>query len=136
LNVLRSRTHFQLYRGRQFSYSCFEPQNSFSAITSASGPVFIFCATRLVFGDTEGVRSYFHVLRARTRFRRYRWRRVPYSCFARRDTFIVVPRAPGSVFMFCALGLVFNGTEGVRSRFHVLRCRDRFQRCRVCRVPF
>jgi Reverse transcriptase (RNA-dependent DNA polymerase) len=28
-------------------------------------------------------------------------------------------RASVLIFMFCALGLVFDGTEGVRSRFHI-----------------
>jgi hypothetical protein len=38
--------------------------------------------------------------------------------------------------MFCAHGLVFCGTEGVGSRFHVLRARTSFQRYRGRRVPF
>jgi hypothetical protein len=32
-----------------------------------------------VFGISEGVGSRFHVLPSRTRFRRYRWHRVPFS---------------------------------------------------------
>jgi hypothetical protein len=36
-------------------------------------------APGLVLGGTEGVRSRFHVLRSRTRFRRYRGCRVPSS---------------------------------------------------------
>jgi hypothetical protein len=42
----------------------------------------MFGAPELFFSGTDGVRSYFHVLRPRTRFRRYRGRRVPFSCFA------------------------------------------------------
>jgi hypothetical protein len=34
----------------------------------------------------------------------------------------------GLVFMFCALGLVFGGTDGIRSHFYVLRSRARFRR--------
>jgi hypothetical protein len=45
----------------------------------------MFCATGLVFGGTVDVWSRFNVLRARTRFRRYRGRRVTFSYFARSD---------------------------------------------------
>jgi hypothetical protein len=38
--------------------------------------------------------------------------------------------------MFCAPELVFGCTDGVRSRFHVLRPRTRFQRNRGRRVQF
>jgi hypothetical protein len=44
---------------------------------------------------------------------------VPFSCFVRPDSFSTVPGALGPVFMFCAPGLMFGGTEGVESRFHV-----------------
>jgi hypothetical protein len=37
--------------------------------------------------------------------------------------------------MFCAPELVFDGTEGVESRFHVLRSRTRFQRYRGRPIP-
>jgi hypothetical protein len=134
--VLRSPIRFQSCRVRWLSYSCFAHPDSFSAVSRASGPIFMFCATRLVFDGTEGVMSRFHVLRAQTRFRRYRGRRFSFSCFARPDMFLAVPRALGPVFMFCATELIFGGTEGVGSRFHVLCSRTRFRRCRVCRVPF
>jgi hypothetical protein len=75
---------------------------------------FMFCAPGLIFGGTEGVGSRFHVLRARTHFRRYRGRPIP----------------------FCAPGLVFGGAEGVGSRFHVLRSRTCFRGHVGCRVPF
>jgi hypothetical protein len=101
-----------------------------------SGPVFKFCAHRLVFVGTEGVGSRFHVLRARARFKRYRGCRVPFSNFALHDSLSAVPWASVPVFMFCAPGLVFGCTEGVRSRFHVLRTRTRLRPYRVCRVPF
>jgi hypothetical protein len=109
---------------------------SFSAVPRASGLVFMFCAPRLIFGGTEGVGSCFHVLRARTHFRRYRGRRVPFSCLALSESFLAVPRASAPVFMFCAPALVFSGTEGVWSRFNVLRTRTRFRRYRGCRLPF
>jgi hypothetical protein len=77
------------------------------------------CALGLVFGGSEGVGSRFHVLRPRTRFRRYRGRLVLFSCFARSDSFSTVPRASDPVFMFCTPELVFGGNDGVGSRFHV-----------------
>jgi hypothetical protein len=115
--VLRVRTHFSVF-------------------SRASGPVFMFCASELIFGGTEGVGSRFNVLRARTRFRRYRGPRVKFSCFVRLDSFSTVQRASGPVFMFCAPGLVFVGTESVASRFHVLRARIHFWRYRGRRFPF
>jgi hypothetical protein len=81
-HVLRNRTHFWRYRERRLPFSCFALPDSFSAVSRASGPDFMFCAPGLVFGDIEGVGSYFHVLRSQTRFRRYRGRRLPFSCFA------------------------------------------------------
>jgi hypothetical protein len=135
-HVLRARTRFRRYRGRRDPFPCFARPDSVSAVPRASGPVFMYCAPRLVFGGTEGVRSYFHVLRSRTRFRRCRGRRVPFSCFALPDSFSAVRSASGPVFMFCAPGLIFDGAECVESRFHVLRSRTHFRRCRVRRVPF
>jgi hypothetical protein len=146
-HVLRVRNHFRRYRGRRvpFSYfalpdsfsavptasgpiSCFAGPKSFSAVPRASGLVFLFCAPGLVFSGVECVGSLFHVLRSRNHFRRYRGSQVQFSCFARPDSFSTVPRASGPVLMFCALGLVFNGTKGVGSRFHVLRAHTRLRR--------
>jgi hypothetical protein len=127
-DVSRSRTSFRRYRGRRVPFSCLARSGSFSAVTRATGPVFLFCAPGHIFGGNEGVRSRFHVLRARTRFRRYRGSRVPFSCFARPDSFSGVTRLSGPVFMFYAPGLIFGGNEGVRSLFHVLRARMRFRR--------
>jgi hypothetical protein len=155
-HVLHNRTRFRRYRGRRVPFSCFAHPDSFSAVQRASCPVFMFCAPGLVFGDieafvsrfhvlhartrfcggTEGVRSRFHILRVRTRLRRYRGGRVPFSSFARQESFSAVPRASGPVFMFCALGLIFGDTESVGSRFHVLRARTYFRRYRGRRVPF
>jgi hypothetical protein len=96
----------------------------------------MFCAPRIVFGGTEGVGSRFHVLPSETHFRRYRGRRVPFSCFAFPDSFSAVPRDSGLVFKFCGPGLVFIGTEGVGSRFHILSSRTRFRRYRGPRILF
>jgi hypothetical protein len=96
----------------------------------------MFSAPGLVFGGTESVGCRFHVLCARTRFWRYRGLRVTFSCFARPKSFSAVSRATGPVFIFCATGLVFGGTEGVGSRFNVLWVRNHFRRYRGRRVPF
>jgi hypothetical protein len=144
-HVLRARTRFRRYRGRQIPFSCFTLPDSFSAVPRASLTVFKFSAPENVFGGTDCVGSRFHFLRARTSFRRYRGRPVPFSCISRRDSFsyfarpdsyAAVPRASGLVFMFCAPVLLFGGTEGIRSRFHVLRSRTRFRRYRGRRVQF
>jgi hypothetical protein len=154
-HVLRSRTHFRWYRVRRVSFSsfafglifggtkgvrsrfsCFPLPDTSSAVPSASGPFFMFCATGHIFGGTEGVVSRLHVLRSPTHFRRYRGRRVPFSCFAFPDSFSAVPRASGPIFMSCAHVLVFIGIEGVRSRFLVLLSQTHFRRCRVRRVLF
>jgi hypothetical protein len=135
-HVLRNCTHFRRYRGRHVSFSCFALPDFFSALPRASGPFFIFCAPVHVFDGTEGFGSLYHVLRSRTSFRRYRGLRVPLSCFARLYSFSAVPRASGPVFMFCAPELVFGGTEGVRSLFHVLRSRNHFRRYHGSQVPF
>jgi hypothetical protein len=118
-HVLHAHTHFRRYRGRRFPFSCFVRPDSFSMVPRASAPVFMFCASGLVIGNTEGVGSRFHVLRARTHFRRYQGRPVPFSYFALPSSFSAVPRASGPVFMFCTPGLIFDGTERVRSRFYV-----------------
>jgi hypothetical protein len=96
----------------------------------------MFRAPRLIFGGTGGLGSHFLVLRARTRFRRYQGRRVPFprfwlpdifsaeprasgqfSFYALPDSFLAVRGASGIVFLFCAPGLIFGGTEGVGSVF-------------------
>jgi hypothetical protein len=134
--VLRSRTNFLLYRRRRFPFSCFALSDPFWAVPMASGPIFMFCAPRRIFGGTKGVGSRFHVLRSRTRFRLYRLCRVQFSCFALPDPFSAIPTASGPVIMLCAPGTVLDCTEGVRSRFHVLRSKTRFRRFRARRVPF
>jgi hypothetical protein len=101
-HFLRSRTRFLQYRGRRVPFTCFALPESFSTVTRAWGPIFMFCVPTLIFCGTEDVGSRFHVLRARTYFLRYRGRRVPFSCFARPNSFSAVPRASGPVFIFFA----------------------------------
>jgi hypothetical protein len=153
--VLHSRTRFGRYRGRGVLFSCFALLDSFSAIMRALCHVFMFCAPEPVLGDIVGVESNFHVLRSQTRFgpyrghrglflclrfrthfRQYRGRQVPFSRFALPDLFSMVPRASGPIFMFCAFGLVSDGTEGDGSRFHVLHSRNRFCWYRGRQVSF
>jgi hypothetical protein len=158
-HVLRSRIRFRRYRGRRHPFACFALSDPFWAVPRASGPNFMFCAPRLIFGGIEGAGSRFHILCSGTRFGQYRWRRVTFSSFALPDSFSTVPRGSGSffhflcsrslfgryrgrrvsfssfalpdsfltesrvsgpIYMFCAPGLVFDGIEGVGSRFHVL----------------
>jgi hypothetical protein len=73
---------------------------------------------------------------SRTRFQRYRVRRDSFSHFAFPVSFWAVPRVPGPVFMFCASVPVFNGIEGARFSFHVLRSRTHFRRYRGRRISF
>jgi hypothetical protein len=136
IHVLCSRTHFRRNGRRRVQLSCFALPDSLSAVPRASGPVFIFYALGPVFGGTEGVGSSFHVLRSLTHFQRYRRCRVSFSCFALPNSFSAVSRAPSPVFMFCAPKLVFSGTEGVGSRFHILCSPARFGRYRGHRVLF
>jgi hypothetical protein len=132
-HVMRSLTRFQRYRGCRVPFSCFACPNSFSMVPR---PIFMFAYPGHVFGRTEGVGSFFHVLHSRTHFRRYRGRRVLFSCFALPNSFSTVPRASGPFFMFCAPGIIFGGIEGVMSHFHVLRFRTHFRRYRGHQVPF
>jgi hypothetical protein len=125
-HVLRACTLFLLYRGSQIPFSCFARPDSFSAVPRVSGPVYMFCAPGPVFGGNSGVGSRFHVLRARTHFLRKLGRRVPFSCFARPHLFSALPRASGSIFMFCAPRFVFGLIEGVGSHFHLFARPDSF----------
>jgi hypothetical protein len=84
-HILRSRTPFGRYRGRRVPFPCFALPKSFGVVPRATGPVFMVCAPRLNFSGTEGPMSRFHVLRSRTRFRRNRGHRVPFTCFALPD---------------------------------------------------
>jgi hypothetical protein len=152
---LRVRSHFRWYRGHRVSFSClhskarfpryggrrarflvFALPDSFSAVPRASCPVFMFCAPELIFIGTEGVGSRFHVLSSQTHFRQCRVRLVPFSYFARPDSFSAVPRASDLVFMFSAPGHVLGSAEGVGFRFHVLRSMTRFRWYRGHRVLF
>jgi hypothetical protein len=149
-------THFWRYRECQVPFSCLAHLDSFSAVLRASGPVFMFRAPEHIFNGTVGVRSIFHLLCCRTNFRRYRERRVLFSWFALLDSFSVVPRvlgpvlhvlssrnsfsvvlrASGAVFMFCAPEFIFDGTVGIMSLFHVLRSQTHFHWYRGPRVSY
>jgi hypothetical protein len=86
-HIFLSRTCFRRYQGCQDPFSCFALSDSFSSVPRASGPVFMFCAPGLVFSGAECVGSRFHVLHARTRFRRCRGCWDPFSYFALPDSF-------------------------------------------------
>jgi hypothetical protein len=120
-HVLRSQIHVRGYRERRVPFSYLAHPDSLSAVPKVSGSVFIFRAPEHIFGGTVGVRSFFHVFRPRTRFRRYQRHRDQLSNFALPDSFSAATRASCLVFMFCTVGLVFGGTEGAKSRFHNLR---------------
>jgi hypothetical protein len=135
-HVLRARTHFRWHRGRRVPFSCFALPFSFSAVPTASGPILMFCAPGLVFGGTEGIGFHFHILRSRNHCSSVRRASGSFSCFALPDSFSAVPKASGPFFMFCALGLIFNCTRGVGSRFHVLLSRTLFRLYRGRRIPF
>jgi hypothetical protein len=76
-HVLRCRIRLGRYRARLVPFSCFTLPDSFSKVPRALGRVFMFCAPRLFFDGREDVGSGGHVLRSRTYFWWYRWRRVP-----------------------------------------------------------
>jgi hypothetical protein len=115
--VFPARTHFRRYRGCPIPFSCFARPDSFSAVSRASGTVFMFCLPGIIFDGTEGVSYRFHVFRSEICFRRYRGRRVLFSCFTLPDIFSSV-------------------TEGVASRFHVFLSRICLRWYRGRRVPF
>jgi hypothetical protein len=140
-HILPAQTRFRRYRVRRVSFSYFARPDSFSLVPRASRPIFMFCAPGLIFGSRfhilpavlifggdEYIGSHFHVLFSRTHFRRCGARQVPFSCFARPDSFSTVPRASRPFFLFCAPGLHFGGIEGVGSLFHVWRSRTHFRR--------
>jgi hypothetical protein len=111
-HVLRSHTCFGWYQERQVPFSCFALPDSFWAVPRALGIVLLFCAPGPHLGGIEGAGSRFHVLRSRNRLGWYRGLQVPFSWFVLLDSILAESRALGPVFMFCAPGLVFCGTEG------------------------
>jgi hypothetical protein len=123
-HIFRARTFFWGYRRRRVPLFC-APEIIFGG-TDSVGSLFMFCDPGFIFDGTEGVGSRFHVLRSKTHFRRYRGRRFPFSYFALPVSFSVEPWASRPVFMFCAPRLVFGGTEGVGTRFHVFRAPNSF----------
>jgi hypothetical protein len=120
---LHSWSLFRRYRGRQVLFSCFGLPDSFSTVAMTLGPIGIFCAPGYVFGGNKGAGYRFQVLRSRTHFGLYRGCRGSISCFDVPDTFWAVSRPLGLVFKFCLPGHIFDGTEGVGARCHILRSR-------------
>jgi hypothetical protein len=96
----------------------------------------MFCAPGLIFGGTEGVGSSFHVLRSLTRFRRYRERRVPFSHFARPDSFSTVPRVSGPLLFFCAPAHISAVRRASGLDFIFCASETHFRRYLGCRFPF
>jgi hypothetical protein len=135
VHVLHPLTCFRRYRGRQVPVSGLALPDSFSAVPRASAPVFMFCAPEHVFGGTEGVGSRFHVCSPSHVFSGTEGVGSRFNVCAP-DSFSVVPRASGPIFMFHAPGNVFEGSEGFGSRFHVLRSRTHFRWSRGRWVPF
>jgi hypothetical protein len=144
-HVLRARTRFRWYRFhvlrartrfRWFRFHVLRIRTHFRWYRWASGPVFMFGAPELIFGDTEGVGFVFHISRSRTHCPRYRGRRVLFSSFARSDSFSTESRASCRVFMFCAPGLIYSDTQAVGSGFHVSRSWTHFRWYRGRRLPF
>jgi hypothetical protein len=135
-HVLRARTHFRRCRGSPVPFTCFACLNSFSAVPRASGPVFKFCSSELVFGGTDDVESRFHVLRSRTRFWRYGGRRLLFSCFAPLDSFSAVLSSSGPVFMFCAPNSFSTVPTTSGPVIIFLRSWTRFRRCGGRQVLF
>jgi hypothetical protein len=87
---------------------------------------FMFCTPLLVFADTEGVGSRLHVLRSQNSFSAVPRASCPIFLVLRARTRFRCSEGVGPVFKYCALRLIFGGTEGVGSRFHVLRSRTHF----------
>jgi hypothetical protein len=135
-HALRSQTHFRRYQVRRVPFSYLVRPDSFSAILRTSGPIFMFCAPRIIFDGAEGVGSLFHALCSQTHFRRYQLRRVPFSYLVRHDSFSAILRTSGPIFMFCAPRIIFDGAEGVGSLFHALRSQTHFRRYQERRVLF
>jgi hypothetical protein len=132
-HVLLSRTCFWRCGWGRVLFSCLALPDTFSAVPRASGPVL---HSGLIFGGTEGVGSSFHVFSFSDSFSTVGRMSGPFSCFACLDSFSAVPRSSGPIFMFCHHGHIFDGTEGVGSRFHVLHPWTHFRRYREHRVPF
>jgi hypothetical protein len=135
-SFLRSLIHVRRLRGRRVSFSCFTLSALFWAVPRASDPVVMSYASGLIFVGTDGAGSSYYISRSQTHFRRYRGRHYPCSYFALLDSFLAVSRASCPLFMFCTLGLVLGGTEGVGSRLHILLSGARFWRYRGRRVLF
>jgi hypothetical protein len=115
---------------------CFALKDPFWAVRRVLGPIFIFRATGLIFGSTEGVSCSFHFERYQTHFQRYRGCRVLFSCFALPESFSALLRAPCPVFMFCAPELIVVSTMSIGCNFHVFRSKFIFDGAEGARFSF
>jgi hypothetical protein len=97
-----------------------------------SGPFLLPFLFPLSYVLLSTIDIYFHLLSCLS----LRFSKGKQSCFACSDSFLAVTRASGPIYMFCAIGLVFGGTEGVGSRFYVVRSRTSFWRYRGRRIQF
>jgi hypothetical protein len=116
-HMLCLQTHFRRYRGRRVPFSYFALLDPIWAVPRTSVPVFMFCASVLIFSGTDDAQSSFHVLPPGLIFGGTKDIGVSFLCFAIPDSFWAVPRASGSVFIFCAFGLIFDSTDGARFSF-------------------
>jgi hypothetical protein len=119
--VLRFLISCQWYRGRRLWFSCNALPDSFStvpflAMPRAPGPIFILSL----------LDPFSAVPRAPS----------PVFILSLPNPFSAVPSVRGRVLIFCAPELIFGGTEGAGSRFHVLRSWTRLQRYQGRGVPF
>jgi hypothetical protein len=124
-----------IFDGTEGVVSYFAFPDSFSAVSGSLGPVFLFCAPVLVFGGSEGVGSRSHVLRAQIHFRRYRGRRVPFSCVALVDLFTAVLRE-SCLFSCFVLSDSFSAVPSASGPVFMLLSWTRLRRYRWRRFPF
>jgi hypothetical protein len=67
-HVLHTQTRFRRCQVRRVPFLYFALPDSFSAVPTASGPIFMFCAPGFILGGTKGILSHFHVLPSQTCF--------------------------------------------------------------------
>jgi hypothetical protein len=113
-HVLRSWTRFPRYLRRQIP--CFVLSDHFRRHRRCRVPIYCFALPD----------AFLTISRAS----------VSFLCFALSDSFSSVSRAFGPFFMFCAPRPIFGGTDGVKSRYIILRSRTHFRRYRRHQITF
>jgi hypothetical protein len=126
-HVLPSKTRFGGTEDAESSFHVLRSRTRFRQYTKGVGTNFYILCSRTYFRRYRGCWVQFYFLRSQTRFERYRGRMVQFLCFALPDSFWIILRAPSLAFRFCTMGLVLDGTEGVKSSFHILRSRTHFR---------